>query len=330
MFSYEDFLYNKIKYVHDELKLFKSKSKSNFDDRKDDLIDLKVSDGKNDASTTIHISIVRSDNQLPVLKSTFSMNVKELQRQQLTVKEIQITDKDTPNEKLKIIITHPPQYGTIEKQLLSSSLTEKKIEDHLISINTNLNQKLNFILKFNNQNQTNLKQNYVTVNEFTMSDLEKGLVFYNHRSPGTRQDRFGFIVYDGFNNMFIIDEGVQVSSYQIFSINIDLDKNLSPVLEKNIGLDYLYQIDGYPGRLIMKNELLVVDKDDHDSDLVIEISRKPAHGYIEHKDRPGLAIFRFTQFDINENKIYYILKKLMIISTRTTLILMFMTRLKMC
>lgn len=89
-----------------------------------------------------------------------------------------------------------------------------------------------------------------------------------------------------------------------------MDHNQPPVIEKNIGLDYLYQIDGHPGRLITKNELMIVDKDDPDSDLVIEVTRKPAYGFIEHKDRPGVQLFRFTQHDINSNKIYYVLRHL--------------------
>lgn len=89
-----------------------------------------------------------------------------------------------------------------------------------------------------------------------------------------------------------------------------MDQNHAPKLEKNLGLDYLYQIDGQPGRLITKNELLIVDKDDPDTDLSVEITRKPAYGSIEHKDRPGVPLFRFTQQEISSNKIYYLIRNL--------------------
>lgn len=249
----------------------------------------------------------------------------------------------------QVIITHPPQYGTIDREVLNpnaignsggrktSSATgvdEPKIDDQVISIDTSTNQKLNFILKFNNLNSnnssnSNTKTNYVTVNEFSMSDIANGLISYKHRSPGSRQDRFGFIVYDGFNNMFTVESGQQVSSYQVFSIDIGGSSsssisdsvtgsssavnnngglNQAPVLDKCLGLDYLYQIDGQPGRLITKNELLIVDKDDPDSELSVEVTRKPSYGTLEHKDRPGVPLFRFTQQDINANKIYYLLR----------------------
>lgn len=89
-----------------------------------------------------------------------------------------------------------------------------------------------------------------------------------------------------------------------------MEQNQVPVVEKNLGLDYLYQIDGQPGRLITKNELQIVDKDTPDSELTIDVVRKPAYGSLEHKDRPGTPLFRFTQQDINANKIYYLLRHL--------------------
>jgi hypothetical protein len=314
-FTYEDLAQTRIKYVHDEFELANSIYERPKPEVRDDWVDLKVSDGKNDATTNLKISIARNDNEIPVLKSTFKMRIKELERRKISPSELRVVDKDTPDDKLKIIITHPPQYGTLEKQIGASAAesveSKSGSEDKVISINTNTNQKLNFILKFNNPNakQSVPSNNYITVNEFTMADIAQGLISYKHRSPGARQDRFGFIVYDGFNNMFMLDtNGLAVSNYQIFNLAVEMDKNESPVIEKNIGLDYLYQIDGNPGRLIMKNELLVVDKDDTDEDIVLEITRKPAFGFVEHKDRPGVPLHRFSQAEINANKIYYILR----------------------
>ena len=84
--------------------------------------------------------------------------MRELQRKQITPAELRVVDQDTADENLKVIITHSPQYGTLEKlmplqqqqqqQSVSSySQGSKPIEDKMISINTNANQKFNFILK---------------------------------------------------------------------------------------------------------------------------------------------------------------------------------------
>jgi len=146
-----------------------------------------------------------------------------------------------------------------------------------------------------------------------MSDLLAGNIFYNHRSPGVKQDRFGFIVTDGQNSAFIIDNGIQVTNYQVFKLEILPNENSSkkqvPRILNNLGLEYLYQIDGTPGRLITKNELLIQDLDDSDSNIRIEITNIPKNGYLENKDKPGVQTTMFTQFDISQNKIYYVLSE---------------------
>jgi hypothetical protein len=109
-----------------------------------------------------------------------------------------------------------------------------------------------------------------------------------------------------------------VADYQIFNINIvEADKNSPPVIERNTGLDYLlYQTtpaadtNNQPGQLIMRNDLLISDRDDPDSDIFVEITRKPAHGRVEHtQQQRGLPLHRFSQEDINANRVMYVLSK---------------------
>ena len=261
---------NRIKFVH----LVNKGNEVGLPVVSDDWIDLRISDGKNEANANLHVLIIRNNfNSIPVLKSTYLMSVKELTRKQLTLNELNVIDTDTPNEQLKIVITHPPQYGTLEK-----------------SVNSAVN---------------------VPVSEFYVSDLLAGSIFYNHRSPGSQQDRFGFTVTDGQNSAFIIDNGIQVSSYQIFKLDIvTATKKETPKILNNLGLEYLYQIDGVPGRLITKNELLIRDKDDSDANIRIEVVGPPKHGFLENKDKPGVKATQFTQSDINQNKIYYILSNI--------------------
>lgn len=150
---------------------------------KDDRIDLKITDGKNEASASVPIAIIRSDNQMPTLISTYSMRVAELERRRIGILELKIVDPDTSDDQLKVIITHPPQYGTIDREVRNSSSSASKkdqpnIDDKVISIDTSTNQKLNFILKFNNaglNNKSNVAD-YVTVNEFTMADIKVNIV----------------------------------------------------------------------------------------------------------------------------------------------------------
>ncbi len=293
-FNYNDLTYNRVRYIHNGFSLdpelivnVKELFKPN---EKEDSFDIKISDGKNDVSTTMKVLIVDENDKIPVVKSKsgFSMRLKELARQMLTPNELMIEDSDTDLEKLKIIVTNSPQYGVIEKRLRS------KEENQHIALETNANQT---------------QPEYVPVNEFTMADINAGSIFYNHQVKGVNLDRFGFVIYDGVNKLFKIEnKEEQTSNVQIFNINVDVNRNYKPSMEKNLGFDYLYQIDGKPGRLVTQNELQVKDSDDLDSQLVIKITQPPKYGVLESKEHGGQVLAHFTQADVNENKIFYVIR----------------------
>lgn len=258
---------------------------------KEDILDIKISDGKNDVSITVKVLIVNQNKQIPILKSKtgFSLRLRELQRKSFTPNELNVQDADTKSDEIKIIITNSPQYGSIEKcmELVSSSVQH--------------NQTLNFLAAHLN---ATTKPEYTPVTQFTMSDVSKGLISYRHQVKDVTFDRFGFVIYDGVNKLFKVDEkSEQTSNVQIFNIDIDLERDFKPVIEKNMGLDYLYQIDGRPGRLITQNELQAKDADDLDTQLIFEITRQPAYGVLENKDKTDGHLNRFTQADINANKV---------------------------
>ncbi len=280
---------------------------------KEDFIDIKVSDGKNEVTTSILVSIVDNGNKYTVLKSILSLRVKESERKKITINEIKLTNQDISDESLRIIVTNPPQYGMLEKLNVKHENAPKKSEDKHILINTGLNQTLNLILKFN-KNNTNQDQDvniltYKAINEFTMADIKAGLIYYKHVTPGVKIDRFGFLVSDGINNIFVLEGSNQVSTVQIFNIYIDSEKNSPPKIEKNLGLEYLQSKENRINHVIAKNDLHVIDQDDSDSDIVIEIMSQPIYGLIVNKDNMDSPINQFTQEDINKNKIFYVLRE---------------------
>lgn len=105
-FTYADLSSQRIKYVHtaDTTKLtsltqlYSSSSSS----AKDDRIDLKIIDGKNEASASVPVAVIRADNQMPTLYSSYSMRVQELERRRIGAHEIRIVDVDTPDDQLKV------------------------------------------------------------------------------------------------------------------------------------------------------------------------------------------------------------------------------------
>jgi hypothetical protein len=301
-FSYEQILTNRIRYVY-ELDDFQTKH--------DDYVEFKISDKRNKKIIKLKVEIQAKENELPILQSSsYSIQLKDLERKPITPQEISITDTDSSDDELKVIITHPPQYGTLEKlNLLNmNSKLDESNNNKMISIDTSAKQKFNLILKFNNTNsaEENMQRRYMVVSEFTMSDLRGGLIFYKHRSPGVTQDSFGFVITDGTNDKYLVDNKI-VSNHQIFTIYISpSESNQPPQLMRNFGLDYIDETIGeYSGRFITSNELLVVDKDDLDNELIFEISEAPSFGTLEHTDAAYSTINRFTQREINTNKIFY-------------------------
>ncbi len=295
-FTYGDLSSATIRYIHNGTVLTGKNSQIT-----DDIVDIRISDGKNDVSVPLVIEIVRNDNVMPTLESTYAMRVKELSRKAFTKSELNVIDADTPAGNLKFIVTHQPQFGTIER-----------IDKHMEAIQT-LKNSHKFEL---NKNQTislilaPTPVYAVSVTEFTMDDIDKGLISYYHKKANSANlDRFGFVVFDGVNNMFMVN-GVPTTSVQLFTILIDAEKNRPPVIKKNMGIEYLYNMDNTnrPGRMITKNEWSIVDPDDVDRNLTITLKVQPMHGFLEHKDRPGVALAKFTQEDISQMRIFYVSK----------------------
>ncbi len=228
-------------------------------------------------STSLKVVIINQNKQIPLLKSQtgFTLRLRELERKILTPNELSIQDTDSLTSELKIIVINAPQYGVLE--LCEANLT------------------------------------YVPVTQFTMKDVERSLVSYKHHIKENSFDKFGFVVYDGVNKLFRLDEksGQSTSNVQVFNIDIVSEVNFKPVIEKNLGLDYLYRIEGRPGRIITHNELFARDNDDLNTDIVYEVIEQPKYGHLERTDNnigQGL-ISSFTQKDVNDNRIFYVMKE---------------------
>jgi hypothetical protein len=274
-FAYDDLINHRIRYTHNGYSLSPALI-SNLNDlfrpnEKEDILDIRISDGKNDVSTTLKVLIVNQNKQIPLLKSQtgFTLRLRELERKLIGPNELSIYDADSLLAQLKVIVTNAPQFGVIEVR---------------------------------GANHT-----YVPATQFTMEDVNRGLVSYRHQTKEGRFDKFGFVVYDGVNKLFRVDENSEqaTSNVQVFNIDIASEANFKPVVEKNLGLDYLYQIEGRPGRIISQNELLVSDSDDTAADIVYEVVEQPKHGQLESKDKA--LVSTFTQKDVNENRVYYVM-----------------------
>uniref|UniRef100_A0A8C7CEK8 Fraser extracellular matrix complex subunit 1 n=1 Tax=Oncorhynchus kisutch TaxID=8019 RepID=A0A8C7CEK8_ONCKI len=126
---------------------------------------------------------------------------------------------------------------------------------------------------------TNNGQHYRQTNSFSMDDVYQNRISYNHDGSNSLKDRFTFTVADGTNVFFMVEEaGKEVRGRR-----------------------------GCATNLISKKELLTMDPDTDDGQLVYEVTAEPKHGFLQSKLKPGAPITTFTQADVNQGLIRYVL-----------------------
>ena len=81
----------------------------------------------------------------------------------------------------------------------------------------------------------------------------------------------------------------------------------APHVTINLGLMYLEEIDGAPTGPITANVLTTVDPDTDDANIIYTIYDGPTHGAV-FNSATGSAITQFTQADINNKRIEYVLR----------------------
>ncbi|XP_064918597.1 extracellular matrix organizing protein FRAS1 isoform X3 [Columba livia] len=235
-----------------------------------DAFTFTVSDGTNEVSQTFHITINPVDDSLPVVQS-LGMTVQEGLRKTITEFELKARDADTEAESITFTVVQPPRHGLIER--------------------------------------TSSGQRYHRAATFTMDDIYQNRVSYSHDGSNSLQDRFTFTVSDGTNPLFIVEDGgkeVVTAAPQHFQVDILPVDDGTPRVVTNLGLQWLEYIDGEAANVITKKELLVTDPDTDDKQLIYEITAAPRNGYVENKLKPGVAVTTFTQEDVNQGLIRYV------------------------
>ncbi|XP_057358347.1 extracellular matrix organizing protein FRAS1 isoform X1 [Manis pentadactyla] len=240
-------------------------------ERHSDAFSFTLSDGVNEVTQTFHITLRPVDDSLPVVQNV-GMQVQEGMRKTITEFELKAVDADTEAESVTFSIVQPPRHGTIER--------------------------------------TSNGQRSQHTSTFTMEDIYQNRVSYSHDGSNSLRDRFTFMVSDGTNPFFIIEEGgkeVMTAAPQQFRVAILPVDDGSPRVVTNLGLQWLEYMDSKATNLITKKELLTTDPDTADLQLIYEITEGPKHGYVESKLQPGQPAVTFTQEDVNLGLIRYVL-----------------------
>ncbi|XP_029458608.1 FRAS1-related extracellular matrix protein 2 [Rhinatrema bivittatum] len=239
------------------------------DEVKMDSFEFEVTDGYNPVFRTFRISISDVDNKKPVV-TFLDLLVSENENKLITPFELTVEDRDTPDQLLKFIVTQVPVHG----QLLFNSSK--------------------------------------TVTSFTKQDLNDNLISYKHDGTESAEDSFSFTVTDGTHTDFYVfpDTVFETRKPQMMKIQVMAVDNGIPQIVVNKGATTLRLLTtGHLGFLISSKALRAEDRDSVHIFLRFRIVEGPQHGFLINLDKGNHSITHFTQADIDDMKICYVLRE---------------------
>ncbi|KAL2098421.1 hypothetical protein ACEWY4_007628 [Coilia grayii] len=237
------------------------------DEMKMDSFEFEVTDGYNPVFRTFRVSITDVDNKKPVL-TVNKLVVEEGEFKLITPFELTVEDRDTPDNLLRFVITQVPVHGQL---LYNGSLP---------------------------------------ITTFTKQDLNENLITYKHDGTETNEDSFSFTVTDGTHTEFYLfpDTVYETRKPQIMTIRINTVDNGVPQIVVNKAAPTLRMLHtGHLGFLITSKALKAEDRDSPRKVLKFSVSEPPQHGFIINTALGNDSIKTFTQGDIDDMKICYVL-----------------------
>ncbi|XP_003799755.1 FRAS1-related extracellular matrix protein 2 [Otolemur garnettii] len=239
------------------------------DEVKMDSFEFQVTDGRNPVFRTFRISISDVDNKKPVV-TIHSLVVSEGGNKLITPFELTVEDRDTPDKLLKFTVTQVPVHG------------------HLL---------------FNNTRR---------VMVFTKQDLNENLISYKHDGTESSEDSFSFTVTDGTHADFYVFPNTvfETRRSQVMKIQVLAVDSSAPQIAVNKGASSLRTLaTGHLGFMITSKILKVEDRDSPHISLRFTVTEAPRHGYLLNLGRGNHSITQFTQADIDDMKICYVLRE---------------------
>ncbi|KAM6987808.1 FRAS1-related extracellular matrix protein 2b [Tautogolabrus adspersus] len=238
------------------------------DEAKMDSFEFEVTDGYNPVFRTFRISITDVDNKKPVV-TIHGLVVTEGENKLITPFELTVEDRDTVDRLLKFTVTQIPVHGR---------------------------------LLFNNT---------LPVTSFTKQDLNENMISYKHDGTESAEDSFSFTVTDGTHTDFFIfpDTVFETRKPQVMKITVLPVDNGAPQIVVNKGAPTLRVLEtGHLGFVITSKTLKAEDRDSIQDSVTFRITVFPEHGYLINLGRGNATITTFTQAEIDDMNICYVLR----------------------
>lgn len=142
---------------------------------------------------------------------------------------------------------------------------------------------------------------------FTQNALDRGFITYESDGSHTGLDNFLFTLSDGKHDGFHINGSIQLQPV-FCSIYTKPLVNDAPKLITNQHPEVLEVFeDGRYGFQLNNHVLKAVDSDTMNTNLVYVIEQRPKHGHIENSEAKRYVRRRFTQRDLDENALQFII-----------------------
>ncbi|KAM6946095.1 FRAS1-related extracellular matrix protein 2b [Aplochiton taeniatus] len=238
------------------------------DEGKTDSFEFEVTDGYNPVFRTFRVSIADVDNKKPVVTAR-GLVVTEGETRLITPFELTAEDRDTADRLLRFTVTQLPVHGRLLYNGTRPAAT------------------------------------------FTKQDLNENLISYRHDGTESSEDSFSFTVSDGTHSDFYVfpDTVDETRTPQVMKIRVLSVDNGVPQIVVNKGAPTLRRLStGHLGFLVTSKTLRAEDRDSSQLSVTFKVTVAAEHGYLIHLGKGNATITTFTQAEIDDMKICYVLK----------------------
>lgn len=232
-----------------------------------DSLSFIITNGDASRSGYLHFTIEHGDRIPPTLYHNKRLHLLEGTLQTITADHLELSDPDTSLGNLTYVITQLPQFG----QLLVRG-----------------SPLLNF--------------------RFTQTDVNNGDVAYQHPPISSAElDRFYFLPSDGKNKGYL-EFGELKKEPLLFTIQVEPLDKAPPRLTTKQSPSVVHNLEaGRQGIYITSQHLQATDPDSSTQDLEFIITRPPHFGYLENTLTGSYIRGRFTQKDVNQRVVLYVI-----------------------